>query len=261
MKVSDTHYVLKNPMEGPWPENMNIIILASGCFWEAEKGMWRLPGGGIYSTAVGYAAGFTPNPTYDEVATERAGATQAVQVVFDPEKISVVDILRWFWESHDPTEHMAQGIDVGTRFRSGLYFFDDEQKQLIEASKFAYEKALNQASQDLWNEAMMSTSMEDYDKAGAAASGKVTTEIVAASDFDTIFYYAEDDHQQHLAKSNKPHYFKARPQSVSLPPYETWVPRSWGPDLVAKYAPKLPDAFWRDHGPTQNFMLDLPNKP
>jgi len=130
IKVSSKHFVLKNPMQGPWPEKFKVCIFANGCFWGSEKGAWRLPGGGIYSTAVGYAAGFTPNPTYEEVCGGRTGATEAVQVVFDPEKISLVDILRWFWEAHDPTQGMGQGNDRGTQYRSGLYYFDDEQKQL-----------------------------------------------------------------------------------------------------------------------------------
>merc|ERR1712151_963688 len=131
--------------------------------WGSEKGVWRLPGGGIHSTAVGYAAGHTPNPTYEEVCSGQTGHTEAVQVVFDPEKISLVDILRWFWESHDPTQGMRQGNDRGTQYRSALYFFDGEQQQLFEASKDAYEKAL---------------------KANGKGQGpKITTEIRAASDF------------------------------------------------------------------------------
>merc|ERR1719378_1301764 len=108
MKVDPTHYVLKNPMKGPWPEGMKVCIFANGCFWGLEKGIWRLPGGGIYSTAVGYAAGYTPNPTYEEACSGLTGHTEAVQVVFDPTKISFVDILRWFWECHDPTQGMGQ---------------------------------------------------------------------------------------------------------------------------------------------------------
>ena len=115
MPVSKTHYVLKNPMTGPWPASMQVAVFANGCFWGSEKGIWRLPGGGIFTTAVGYAAGYTPNPTYEEACSGRTGHTEAVQVVFDPEKISFVDILRWFWEAHDPTSGMGQGNDRGTR--------------------------------------------------------------------------------------------------------------------------------------------------
>jgi peptide-methionine (S)-S-oxide reductase len=118
MRVGMKHYVLANPMEGPWPEGHKVAVFANGCFWGSEKGIWRLPGGGIYSTAVGYAAGFTPNPTYEEACSGQTGHTEAVQVVYDPAKISFVDILRWFWEAHDPTCGMGQGNDRGTRAHS-----------------------------------------------------------------------------------------------------------------------------------------------
>merc|ERR1712048_248207 len=159
-----------------------VMVFANGCFWGSEKGVWRLPGGGIYSTAVGYAGGFTPNPTYEEACSERTGHTEAVQVVYDPSKISLVDILRWFWESHDPTSGMRQGNDQGTQYRSGLYYFDDEQRQIFEASKAAYEKKLG-----------------DLGGVGRGR-GKISTEILPASDFEVPFYYAEDYHQQYLAK-------------------------------------------------------------
>merc|ERR1719382_1112896 len=161
MKVAKYHYVLETPMEGPWPEHCKVLVFANGCFWGSEKGAWRLPG--VYSTAVGYAAGYTPNPNYDEVCSGRTGATEAVQVVFDPTKISLVDILRWFWESHDPTSGMRQGNDQGTQYRSGLYYFDDEQKQIFEASKAAYEKELKAKGKGRWPE--------------------ITTEIRSAADF------------------------------------------------------------------------------
>ena len=172
--IAAEHFVLKgNRMEGPWPAGLKVCVFANGCFWGSEKGIWRLPGGGIYSTAVGYAAGFTPNPTYEEACSGMTGHTEAVQVVYDPDKISFTDILRWFWEAHDPTAGMAQGNDVGTQYRSGFYWLDDEQRQLILASKAAYEQALGSAS--------------------------ITTECAAASDYEQyggVFYYAEDYHQQ-----------------------------------------------------------------
>ena len=115
MSVPDRHFVLGNKMEGPWPEGHKVAIFANGCFWGSEKGVWRLPGEGIYSTAVGYAAGFPPNPTYEEACSGRSGHTEAVQVVYDPAKISFVDIARWMWEAHDPTSGMSQGNDVGTQ--------------------------------------------------------------------------------------------------------------------------------------------------
>mmetsp|Transcript_76002 Transcript_76002/g.246135 ORF Transcript_76002/g.246135 Transcript_76002/m.246135 type:complete len:267 (+) Transcript_76002:121-921(+) len=240
MRVSRTHYVLGNPLEGPWPSTMKFLVMASGCFWGSEKGAWRLPGGGIHSTAVGYVAGFTPNPTYEEVGSGRTGATEGVQVVFDPEKISTVDILRWFWESHDPTQGMGQGNDRGTMYRSGLYYFDDEQRRLFEASKAAYEQALAQAGRG-W--------------------GPITTEVRAASDYDNVFYYAEDYHQQYLAKPGSRPYCSAQPQEVSLPPYEEWAPAEWSLELRARHAPKLPEGFWDQHSPTPHCVIRAPHKP
>mmetsp|Transcript_18914 Transcript_18914/g.27700 ORF Transcript_18914/g.27700 Transcript_18914/m.27700 type:complete len:268 (+) Transcript_18914:51-854(+) len=241
MKVSDKHYVLGNPMEGPWPSHLEKIIFANGCFWGSEKGAWRLPGGGIYSTAVGYAGGYTPNPTYEEACSGRTGHTEAVQVIYDPAKISLTDILRWFWESHDPTQGMGQGNDRGTQYRSGLYYFDDDQRKLCEASKKSYEKALK--------------------KAGKGMGDKITTEIVAASEFEKegakVFYYAEDYHQQYLAKPKARPYCSAQPQSVSLPQYEEWTPKG----MEEKYAPKLPEAFWEEHGPKPHCVIRSPNEP
>merc|ERR1719217_238901 len=133
MQVPDRHYVLGNKLEEV-PEGYKVAVFANGCFWGSEKGIWRLPKG-IHSTAVGYCAGFTPNPTYEEACSGRTGHTEGVKVVYDPEKISFVDILRWFWEAHDPTSGMGQGNDRGTQYRSGFYYFDEEQKALIEAAR------------------------------------------------------------------------------------------------------------------------------
>ena len=109
MPIAEKHFVLGTPMKGPWPQGSDMFVFANGCFWGSEKGVWRLPGGGIISTAVGYAAGFTPNPNYQEACSGLTGSTEAVQVVFDPEKVGLVDILRWFWQAHDPTQGMGQG--------------------------------------------------------------------------------------------------------------------------------------------------------
>ncbi|OLP96074.1 Peptide methionine sulfoxide reductase MsrA [Symbiodinium microadriaticum] len=216
--VPAQHFVLNNPMRGPWPAGFKVCVFANGCFWGSEKGIWRLPGGGIYSTAVGYAGGYTPNPTYEEACSGQTGHTEAVQVVFDPSKISLVDILRWFWEAHDPTQGMGQGNDRGTQYRSALYYFDDEQRQLYEASKEAYEAEL---------------------KANGKGRGPITTEIRAASDFEgEVFFYAEEYHQQYLAKPGARPYCSAEPQQVSLPAFEKWCPAV----LRSKHAPKLPEA-------------------
>ncbi|CAE7243114.1 msrA [Symbiodinium pilosum] len=238
MSVSPKHFVLKTPMEGPWPANMKVCVLANGCFWGSEKGFWRLPGGGIHATAVGYAAGKTPNPTYEECCSGQTGHTEAVQVVYDPEKISLVDILRWFWESHDPTQGNRQGNDRGTQYRSALIYFDSDQEQLIRASKEAYEKALRTAKRGL--------------------SSNITTEIVAASSFEQPFFYAEDYHQQYLAKPGARPYCSAQPLQVSLPPFEEWAP---SPELLKLHAPKLSEDFWKQHAPKPHCVIRSPHEP
>lgn len=239
MDVSDQHFVLKNQMKGPWAGNLQKCVFGNGCFWGSEKGIWRLPGGGIHSTAVGYAGGFTENPTYEEVCTGKTGHAEAVQVVFDPEKISLTDILRWFWESHDPTQGMAQGNDRGSQYRSILIHFNDEQRQLFEASKSSYENEL---------------------KAMGKGTGKrITTEIKAAADceHECVFFYAEDEHQQYLAKPGARPYCSAQPQIVSLRPFEEWAPA----ELREKFAPKLEEEFWRIHGPKPHCVIKAPHEP
>mmetsp|Transcript_69894 Transcript_69894/g.158626 ORF Transcript_69894/g.158626 Transcript_69894/m.158626 type:complete len:258 (-) Transcript_69894:100-873(-) len=239
MEISDKHFVFGTPMKGPWPEGFQVFVFANGCFWGSEKGIWRLPGGGIHSTAVGYAGGYTANPSYEEACSGRTGHTEAVQVVFDPSKVSLADILRWFWESHDPTQGMGQGNDRGTQYRSGLYYYNDEQRQLCEASKAAYEAALK-------------------DK-GKGRGPEVTTEIRAAADFpdSRVFYYAEDYHQQYLAKPGARPYCSAQPQEVALPPFESWAPE----ELRERHAPKLPESFWDNHAPKEHCVIRAPNEP
>jgi peptide-methionine (S)-S-oxide reductase len=165
------HYVLGTPIKPPFPEGMQQIVVGMGCFWGAERIFWQAPG--VYTTAVGYAGGYTPNPTYEEVCSARTGHTEAVLVVFDPEKTSTEELLKLFWEGHDPTQGMRQGNDVGTQYRSAIYYADDEQRQAAEASAAAF-----------------------GDRLKGAGYGEVTTEIAPAGDF----YYAEDYHQQYLAK-------------------------------------------------------------
>jgi peptide-methionine (S)-S-oxide reductase len=172
MPVSPKHFVNGHPIEAPFPDGFARAMFAMGCFWGAEKKFWSLPG--VYSTAVGYAAGSTPNPTYREVCSGMTGHAEAVLVVFDPKAISFEDLLKEFWENHDPTQGMRQGNDIGTQYRSGIYYFDDVQKQAAEASRDAYQKKLS-----------------------AAGYGAITTELVPAPEF----YYAEDYHQQYLAKN------------------------------------------------------------
>lgn len=172
MPVPATHFVNNNPLKPPFPEGMETAMFGLGCFWGAERKFWQQ--NGVYSTAVGYAAGYTPNPTYREVCTGMTGHNEVVFVVFDPKVISYSQLLKVFWESHDPTQGMRQGNDVGTQYRSGIYVYSPEQKQLAQVSKDAYEQALVKAGY-----------------------GKITTEILDAPEF----YYAEDYHQQYLAKN------------------------------------------------------------
>ncbi|MEH2194214.1 MAG: peptide-methionine (S)-S-oxide reductase MsrA [Nostoc sp.] len=172
MSVPAAHYVNKNPLKAPFPDGLEKVIFGLGCFWGAERKFWQLKG--VYTTAVGYAAGFTPNPTYEEVCSGRTGHNEVVLVVFDPKVISYAELLKVFWESHNPTQGMRQGNDAGTQYRSGIYVYSESQKQLAEASRSAYQQALN-----------------------GAGYGKITTEILDAPEF----YYAEAYHQQYLAKN------------------------------------------------------------
>jgi peptide-methionine (S)-S-oxide reductase len=169
--VSGTHAQNGNPLFGPFPENLETAIFGLGCFWGAERKFWNTPG--VWVTAVGYAGGFTPNPTYEETCTGRTGHTEAVLVVFDPERIGYADLLKVFWEIHDPTTPNRQGNDVGTQYRSAIYTTSDEQAKIADESRAIYQGAL--------------------DRAGA---GPITTEIAPAGEF----YYAEDHHQQYLHK-------------------------------------------------------------
>ena len=172
MPVPEKHFVNGNPLKPPFPEGMETAIFGLGCFWGAERKFWQLEG--VYTTAAGYAAGYTPNPTYKEVCSGMTGHNEVVLVVYDPEKVSYQDLLKVFWESHNPTQGMRQGNDVGTQYRSGIYVYTEEQKQQAKASLDAYNKELAQAGYD-----------------------KITTEIMDAPEF----YYAEDYHQQYLAKN------------------------------------------------------------
>jgi peptide-methionine (S)-S-oxide reductase len=172
LKVPETHFVSGHRIVAPFPAGLREAVFGLGCFWGAERLFWELPG--VYATAVGYAGGFTPNPTYEEVCTGETGHTEVVKVFYDPKKISYADLLKAFWESHDPTQGMRQGNDVGTQYRSAIYVTDEEQRAVAEESKRAYQVRLT-----------------------AAGRGTITTEIRDAPPF----YYAEDYHQQYLAKN------------------------------------------------------------
>ena len=166
------HFINRRPLKGPYPEGLETAMFGLGCFWGAERKFWQLDG--VHLTAVGYAAGSTPNPTYEEVCSGRTGHAEVVFVVFDPKKISYERLLQVFWESHDPTQGMRQGNDLGTQYRSGIYVFSPAQRQAAEASRAAFQKALS-----------------------AKGHGPITTEIRDAPPF----YFAEDYHQQYLAKN------------------------------------------------------------
>jgi len=172
MPIPARHFVLDAPLAGPFPKGIELACFGMGCFWGAERKFWKLPG--VVSTAVGYAGGFTPNPTYREVCAGRTAHAEVVQVAFDPSKIGYDELLRVFWESHDPTQGMRQGNDLGTQYRSGIWVHGDAQRRAAEASRDAYQQAL--------------------DRAGC---GRITTEIADAGPF----YYAEEYHQQYLAKN------------------------------------------------------------
>jgi peptide-methionine (S)-S-oxide reductase len=172
LRISRAHFVSGNPIVPPFPDGLEVADFGMGCFWGAERKFWEAPG--VFATAVGYQGGQTPNPTYEEVCSGRTGHTEAVRVWFDPARTSYPELVRIFWENHDPTQGMRQGNDVGTQYRSALYVHSAEQRRAAEASREAYQKRLREAGH-----------------------GEITTEIREAPPF----YYAEDYHQQYLAKN------------------------------------------------------------
>jgi peptide-methionine (S)-S-oxide reductase len=172
LKVSETHFVNGHRVVAPFPAHLREAVFGMGCFWGAERLFWKLPG--VYATAVGYAGGFTPNPTYEEVCSGLTGHAEVVRIIYDPAKISYQELLRVFWESHDPTQGMRQGNDTGTQYRSAIYVTDAAQRSAAEESRRLYQARLS-----------------------AAGKGTITTEILDAPEF----YYAEDYHQQYLAKN------------------------------------------------------------
>jgi len=172
LRVSGAHFVSGNPITPPFPAGLEVADFGLGCFWGAERKFWQAPG--VFSTAVGYQGGHTPNPSYEEVCSGLTGHTEVVRVVYDPARIGYPELLRIFWESHDPTQGMRQGNDFGTQYRSGLYYFGEAQRQTAEASRDLFQAALT-----------------------ATRYGTITTEVLPAP----TFYYAEDYHQQYLAKN------------------------------------------------------------
>jgi len=187
LPVPERHLVLGTPLRGPWPEGHQVAVFGMGCFWGAERLFWKLDG--VYSTAVGYAGGLTPNPTYEEVCTGMTGHTEAVQVVFDPARIAYEQLLKVFWENHDPTQGMRQGNDVGTQYRSAIYATTDEQLTAAQAARDAFAPV-----------------------AAGAGYSEITTEIGKLD----RFYYAEDYHQQYL-ESHKNGYCGIGPNGLTCP--------------------------------------------
>ncbi len=185
--TAERHFVNGEPLKGPYPPGIETIIFGMGCFWGAERLFWQIPG--VHVTAVGYAAGYTPNPTYEEVCSGMTGHNEVVLVAYDPQQVSLQKLLKVFWESHDPTQVMRQGNDVGTQYRSAIYYGTAEQKQAVEASREVYAEALK-----------------------ARGEGPVATEIAPAPEF----YFAEDYHQQYLAK-NPAGYCGIRGTGVTYP--------------------------------------------
>jgi peptide-methionine (S)-S-oxide reductase len=189
MRVCDQHAVLGTPLQEPWPEDHRVAVFGMGCFWGAERLFWALPG--VHSTAAGYAGGITPNPTYEEVCSGYTGHAEVVQVVYDPSKIDYEQLLKVFWENHNPTQGMRQGNDVGTQYRSMIYTTTPEQAEVAQASRNAFQPVVYRAGH-----------------------GAITTEIAPLDHF----YYAEDDHQQYLAPTKNPNgYCNHGPNGMSCP--------------------------------------------
>lgn len=187
--VPSTNVVLGTSLQGPWDDGVEVLYLGMGCFWGAEEYLWQIPG--VVSTAVGYQGGFTPHPTYEEVCTGRTGHTEIAMVAYDPEQTDVREILRVFWEHHDPTQGYRQGNDVGTQYRSAIYWTSPEQQQAVERTREAYQQALSQRG-----------------------LGQITTQIAPASEHP--FYFAEAHHQQYLHKN--PHGYRCHANTgVALP--------------------------------------------
>jgi len=228
--VSPTHFILKTPTQPPFPESLESVVLGTGCFWGTEKAYWRMPG--VYTTSVGYAGGYTQHPSYEEVCSERTGHTEAVQIVYDPNVVAFSDILRTFWTSHDPASGMGQGNDRGTQYRSAIYPRTENQMDLALRSREAYQKALE-------------------------ARGKkreISTEIrwaEAGEGQGVEFFYAEDYHQQYLAKPGARPYCSAEPQGVDLP-----MDIFTGED-----AGRLPKVYWDKHAPRPGCTIRFPNEP
>eukprot|EP00959_Pyramimonas_sp_CCMP1952_P360456 7548526-Pyramimonas_sp.AAC.1 len=287
MKVTNKHFITGNPIQGPFADNLKVAVFGTGCFWGTEKGFWRLPG--VYSTAVGYCAGYTEHATYEQVCSGRTYHNEVVQVVYDPAKISYADLLKMFWAQHDPTQGMGQvctavqlararfegfpregqasehgflcdegaprdadmlikGNDRGTQYRSGIYFTDDEQKALAEASKEDFQvQSVYSLSGSCAH--LSPRRVPQQKNISAKGFGEITTEIIPAPEF----YYAEDYHQQYLAKPGARPYCSAQPTGIPLG--SEFIPK----EMAEKHAPKIPESFWADKGPRPGCTINGPN--
>jgi len=232
MQVTNKHFVTGNPIQGPFEPELETVVFGTGCFWGTEKGFWRLPG--VYSTAVGYISGTTKNPSYEMVCSGSTGHNEVVQVVYDPKVIAFTDLLRMFWESHDPTQGMGQGNDRGTQYRSGIYATTQEQLMLATHSKAVYQAALRKV------------------KAGLGPDSSITTELKHPA---PEFFYAEDYHQQYLSKPGSRPYCSAMPTGVSLPPFADWTPEG-----MEDKAPVLPEEYWKKHAPKPGCVIKERNE-
>jgi len=238
--VLGEHRVLGSSLLPPWPSECRRALFAAGCFWGLEKGFWRLPG--VHSTAAGYACGHTAHPTYSEVCTGLTGHTEAVQVVYDPARIAFADLLRWFWEAHDPTQGMGQGADCGTQYRGAIVTFDAEQHAQATASRDAYQAALASSGRFFTSARVITVEIPPPPPQGTSIS----------------FYYAEELHQQYLARPDCTSYCTAQPLLISLPPFETWAPNALH---SSEHSPKLPERFGAKFAPVEHCALRTPNEP
>merc|ERR1719263_1029161 len=221
MRVATKHYILKTDVK-KFPAHCESCVFATGCFWGTEKMFWRVPG--VHSTSVGYVGGYTKNPTYEEVCSGATGHTEAVQVAYDPTVISFADLLAMYFTNHDPTQGMRQGNDAGTQYRSGVYCKDKEQYEMTLSAKKAYQEALG------------------------SSRGEITSEI--PDDFTLPYYFAEDYHQQYLAKPGSRPYCSAQPTGTPMP--ESWLKENGA---------KLSGSFWKTYGPRPGCTIGVPNDP
>jgi len=225
MRVTEKHFVLGNSIKNPFPDNLESCVFATGCFWGTEKMFWRVPG--VFSTSVGYCAGYTQNPTYEEVCSGQTGHTEAVQVAWDPKVISFTDLLAMHWTSHDPTQGMRQGNDSGTQYRSGIYCTTAAQLETAKASAASYSAAL----------------------AAAGKPSEITSDMFGP-DKNTVYYYAEDYHQQYLAKPGSRPYCSAQPTGVPVPE-----------EFLKANGAKLSANYWTKYGPRPGCTINVSNEP